>query len=443
MWALEWGITGAIMTYLPLYFAENGLSIEQMGQLMAVAAIGLWVAPFVVGQVCDRWMNSEKYLALAHFAGGLTLIAIPIVTEIYRQTGRNFSGLLALVGLYAVAYFPTIPLASSLTFRHLPDPNRQFGRIRIWGTVGWVASGMTLSLWLGHADVRRWVASKFPACQDRLNHLAELLTILGQPTSSDCFRIAAILSFALGCFCVFLPHTPPANVAKMSIAPLQTMRMFLDRQFTMLIGVSFLLALAVPFYSIAVPILLERWGYAAAWVPAVMTVGQISEFPALLLLSLFLRRYGLKVIFSLGMAAWLVRYALFAFEQPGGLILFGIALHGICHVFLIITIQLYVDDQCASENRVSAQNLFAFITMGIAMPVGFLIAGKLGQWCQLNTGRDANFQQFFAIPALFILILMLIFWLLFCPKTEKPASVDAVDTESDDGQSDLNDQSSR
>ena len=96
LWALEWAITGATLTYLPLYFTENNLTFQQIGQLMAVSAVGLWVAPLVVGQICDRWMPSEKYLAVSHFVGGTTLILIPIATKMYQQTGTNFSALIIM-----------------------------------------------------------------------------------------------------------------------------------------------------------------------------------------------------------------------------------------------------------------------------------------------------------------------------------------------------------
>jgi len=123
LWALQWGITGAVLTYLPLYFQEKQLSPEQLGKLMAVSAVGLWVAPFIVGEVCDRWMATQKYLAVSHFVGGLLLLAIPIAADLYNpNTGEYFNALLVLVGLHAAAYFPTIPLASALSFHHLQHP---------------------------------------------------------------------------------------------------------------------------------------------------------------------------------------------------------------------------------------------------------------------------------------------------------------------------------
>lgn len=413
LWALEWGVTGAILTYLPLYFAEKGLSPEQLGRLMAVTAVGLWIAPFIVGQVCDRWLATEKYLAVSHFVGGLTLMAIPLATRMHHETGNHFGALMLLVGLYAMAYFPTIPLASSLTFRHLPDPDTQFPSVRVWGTVGWVLSGLVLSLWLGRADARVWLAGQLPAWSPTIERVHAAVDWIGPPTSADCFHIAALLSFALSSFCVFLPATPPARAHRDRIAPLQVLSMFRDRSFRILIGVSFLLAAVVPFYTLEVPKLLERRGVSADWVPAVMTIGQISEFPALLLLPFCLKRFGLKATFALGMGAWLLRYALFACERPVSLVLTGIGLHGVCHVFLIIVIQLYVDRRCRSDLRASAQNLFAFVTMGIGLPIGFLAAGRLAEVFYDADTHQTNYQVLFSVAALFVLGVLSMYWKCF------------------------------
>ncbi|MCH7989254.1 MAG: MFS transporter [Planctomycetes bacterium] len=412
LWALEWGITGALLTYLPLYFTDNGLSVEQLGQLMAVSAVGLWVAPFVVGQVCDRWMATQKYLAVAHFLGGVTLLVIPFATEIYQQTQtpEQFRSLLILVGIFAVAYFPTIPLASSLSFRHLAHPESQFGKVRIWGTVGWVLSGLLLSVWLGRTAAFQWLVTTFPEWKPTLEQLSISFSWLPTPTSSDCFRIAAVLSFALSGFCVFLPDTPPERTSRGKVAPIETLSMFKDRNFSLLIAISFLLAIVVPFYSFAVPKLLESLQYGKDWVPAVMTVGQISEFPALLLLPWCLKRFGLKMTFGLGMAAWVIRYFLFALHTSDKLILTGIALNGICHVFLIIVIQLFIDAKSRSDLKASAQNLFAFLTMGIAMPIGFLLAGTLGKFCEIDHPGSENYRLFFAVPAVAVLLLLGVYW---------------------------------
>jgi MFS family permease len=415
LWALQWAITGSLLTYLPLYFTEHQVDSAGLGQLMAVASLGLLGAPLVVGQICDRWMNSERYLALAHFVGGVTLLYIPEVAERYSETQDNFSVLLLLTGVYAIAYFPTIPLATSLSFRHLPDPDTQFGRVRIWGTVGWVLAGVGLSVWLGQIEVQNWLYRTFNG-QVVLREQKSVFEWLGSPSSDDAFDIAAVLSFALAAFCVFLPRTPPLRVRKgkqSALAVVGVIKQFWDPQFALLIALSFVLALVVPFYSYAVPMLLEYLGISGHWVPAAMTVGQISEFPCLALLHRCFVRWGAKVTFAVGMAAWLLRYGLFAVDLGSaslGMVLLGVSLHGVCHVFLVVVIQLYIDRRCPPDSRATAQNLFAFLTMGIAMPLGFLVAGRLGQWCRLTAPDQADYSTFFAVPAVTVGVLLVVFW---------------------------------
>jgi predicted MFS family arabinose efflux permease len=407
LWLLQWAITGAIFTYLPLYFAEKGVGRNELGELMAIGAVGLWLAPFLVGQICDRWLGAEKYLAASHFLGGLALLAIPIATDYYSET-RDYRPLAGLVGFYAIAYFPTVPVASALTFRHLPSPKTQFGRVRMWGTVGWVLAGLFLSLWLGHDEAIAWVSDRYPESKQPLARFGHVLEWLGTPASDDCFRIAALLSFALSSFCAFLPQSPPV-VRSNGIAPFQVLKMFGDRTFAVMIAASFALALVVPLYSLETPKLLEQSGVDPHWVPAVMTIGQISEFPALLLLALCLKVLGMRRTFLFGMTAWLARYLVFAITTELPAVIAAIAMHGICHVFLIIVIQLYVDAACRPDLRASAQNMFAFVTMGIGMPIGFLLGGQLARWSEDPTTHTASYPLLFSVPAAVILLVMLAF----------------------------------
>lgn len=410
LWILEWGITGSLMTYLPLYFQHHNVPLNEVGPLLAVAAIGLWVAPIVTGQICDRWMSIERYMSIAHLLGGITLLAIPVAVQ-----AEWFRAVFWLLGLYAALYLPTMPLASALTFRHLPDPDTQFGRIRVWGTVGWVLSGIGLSVWLQREDVQHWLRETWPSTENIVYPIYSLFNQLPGPSSDDAFHIAAVLSFVLSSFCVFLPPTPPVPAKNASFAPMQALATFRERSFILLALFSFLLGLVIPLYTLAVPSLLEQAGCPTDWVPAMMTVGQISEFPALLMLPLFLRRFGLKGTFALGILAWATRYALFAFDPGFFLTLAGVALHGVCHVFLIIVIQLYIDSRCEKDQRASAQNLFAFLSLGIAMPLGMVLSSPLVDAATETIGEVAtvHYDKLFGYPALILLILLAAFQLVF------------------------------
>jgi hypothetical protein len=404
LWFLEWGITGAVMTYMPVYLETIKISKTQQSHLYAVMAVGLWVAPFVVGQVADRWLAIEKLLAISHFVGGVTLYALASAMELYDETAANFQSLLWLVGIFAVAYMPTVPLVSALCFRHLPDPDGQFGKVRVWGTVGWMIAGLMLSLWLERDAVFHWLQATHPNWR-AAQVLPEFFRTLPRPQNADCFRMSAVLSFALSSFCVFLPHTPPAKKPRGQVAPLVVLAMFRDLTFSLFIGISCLLTvLVVPLYNMAVPPLLADLGVPGNWVPSVMLIGQISEFPALLLLSVMLRRMGPKAVFALGIAAWALRYGLFAIGAPWPLVFTALALHGVCHVFLVVVGQLYLDARCSKDLRATAQNLLSFITLGIGLPLGTLLAGVLRE-----TFMDSSWKLF-AAPAAAALVLLFVFW---------------------------------
>jgi hypothetical protein len=156
-----------------------------------------------------------------------------------------------------------------------------------------------------------------------------------------------------------------------------------------------------------------------------MTIGQISEFPALLLLAFCVRRLGMRRTFLIGMTAWLARYVIFAVTTDLAAVLTAIAMHGICHVFLIIVIQLYVDAVCRPDVRASAQNFFAFMTMGIGMPAGFLLGGKLAQWSVDPVTKIVSYELLFSTPAVVILIVMIAFSRLAGLWSRSPAILSA------------------
>jgi hypothetical protein len=274
-------------------------------------------------------------------------------------------------------------------------------------------SGIGLSVWLEQHDVAAWLRAMFPSITPALLNLTKRFWFLPEPSSSHCFGMAALLSFALSSFCAFLPHTPPLHKTR-ETGPYAGWLGEMLRQpgFIRLLIVGSLLALVIPLYSLVVPKLLAQH-VEADWVPAVMTIGQISEFPALALMPLCLQRMGLKATFALGVIAWMVRYGIFAMTAPLPWLLFGVALHGVCHVYLIIVIQLYVDAACPRDLRATAQNLFVFVTGGIAMPLGLVITQPLVRWCTDLESGQIDYGPVFAAPTAFLACVMLWFWRWF------------------------------
>ena len=144
MMFLQYAIWGA---WLPLFFPflveHRGFEPEQAGTLFAIAAIGALVAPFIAGQIADRWFNTEKFLAISHLLGAFLVWQLANVTE--------YSEFVIYGLLYSLVYAPTLPLTNSLAFHHVPDRDRDFSKVRVWGTVGWIAVGIGVGQWLLHS----------------------------------------------------------------------------------------------------------------------------------------------------------------------------------------------------------------------------------------------------------------------------------------------------
>ncbi|MBI3467281.1 MAG: MFS transporter [Planctomycetes bacterium] len=175
--------------------------------------------------------------------------------------------------------------------------------------------------------------------------------------------------------------------------------------------IAFLLAMALALYFYATPKFLADLGIPDHRIQPVQTIGQISEIPALLLLPLALRRLGIKGTFAVGLAAWTLRFLIFSLGWPVWLVVASIGLHGLCHVFILIVAQLYVDSQCPPNVRASAQNLLAVLAFGIGLPAGFVLSGLLTAAFTEDAATD--YQQLFLLPTLILGSLLIVFLLGF------------------------------
>src|SRR5687768_12794945 len=184
MMFLQYAIWGAWLPLMFPFFNEHrGLTPATIGYLAAIGAAGALIAPFIAGQIADRYFNTEKFLAISHVVGAVLVWSM-------AKTG-SFQALMVLSFFYALVYTPTLALTNSLAFYHLPDRDRDFGKVRVWGTIGWIAVGIGIGQWL-----------LYRAGTDRTAQVAGM---------GDAFRVSAILGLILGVYCLVLPKTPPAG----------------------------------------------------------------------------------------------------------------------------------------------------------------------------------------------------------------------------------------
>src|SRR5688500_4720623 len=138
---LQFAVGGSVMPFVTLLLRDRGLSMGQIGLIFAVASATLLIAPFFWGMLADRYLPLDRVFVLLNVLGAAALVAFALQTTLL--------GLTITYTLFFACVMPTLSLINALSFHHLPDPPNQFGIVRSWGSVGWIAPFLPISLWLG------------------------------------------------------------------------------------------------------------------------------------------------------------------------------------------------------------------------------------------------------------------------------------------------------
>jgi len=344
MMFLEYFIWGAwyvtVGTWLGQHLHFSGAEIALVAGTTAVGAI---LSPFLAGWIADNMLSIQYVLAILHMFGSILLF--------FSASRLSFTPLYVLILLYAICYMPTLSLTNALAFRHIRDPKSEFGPIRVFGTVGWIVAGLIV----GGLKIEATAVPMY---------------------------LAASAALLMSAYCLLLPHTPPlATPERFSIStvfPKDVLGLFRQRSFDVFVATSFLICVPLQFYYAFTNLFLNQIGLHNA--AGKMTGGQMSELGCMLLIPWFFRRLGVKYMLVAGMAAWVLRYALFAYGNggPGMWMLWGgIILHGICYDFFFVTGQIYVDREAPVALRAAAQGMITLITYGAGMLLGSWFSGVI------------------------------------------------------------------
>ncbi|MFT7055893.1 MAG: nucleoside transporter [Roseivirga sp.] len=371
----------------------------QIAQAFSTQSWGAIIAPFIIGLIADRYFNAEKILGVLHLGGAFLMYLMANTTE--------FSVFYPYVLGYMIMYMPTLALVNSVAFRTMSDPSKEFSTIRVWGTIGWITAGLVIGF------IFKWDSQ----------------IAIGEGMLKNTFFMTSIASAMLGIFSFTLPKTPPIvekdeKIKIKDILGLDALSMLKDRNFLIFFVSSILICIPLAFYyQNANPFLTEidlslNIFNQEIGPTAIMTLGQISEVLFMLLLPIFLLKYGIKKTLLFGMIAWAVRYLLFAFGNPDELtfmLITGIALHGICYDFFFVSGQIYTDSKAGEKFKSSAQGLITLATYGVGMLIGFWVAGQISAY--YTVGELHEWQNIWLIPAAFAVLVFLLFAATF--KNEK------------------------
>ena len=371
-------------TFLSQEFNASG---SQLAQAYETQSIGAIIAPFVIGLIADRYFAAQKILGILHLIGAALLFTV--------SKAESFASFYPYIFIYMLLYMPTLALANAVAFNQMKDPSKEFASIRVLGSVGWIVAGVTIGT----------------------------LAWEGAQTLKYTFYMASGASAFLGIYSFFLPNTPPRlgsdkKPSLREILGLDALAMLKDRGFLFFFIASILICIPLAFYYQHANQFLNEVGMQAA--ASKMILGQISEVLFLLLLPLFIKRYGIKNALIVGILAWGVRYLLFAFGDTGAqtwMLLFGILLHGICYDFFFVSGQIYTDFKAGETYKSTAQGLITLATYGVGMLIGFRFAGWLTDQYVTDTGH--LWKVIWVQPAIFSFIVLTLFLIFFKNETIK------------------------
>lgn len=459
MMFLQFAIWGAwfvvLGNYLGHLFAKHPDCGKWIGGIYGTMALGTIFAPLIVGQIADRFLPSQILMSILHLAGAGVLYWMAqitpealaaggeITTEVVQASADRFFWVALL---YALIYSPTLALSNTIAFTHIPDGQRDFPSIRVFGTIGWIAANLV-------------VGKALPLFADQLSTWTAIpkASFLDPKITNVPLMFASVMSAALGAWSLCLPHTPPKGKAGDAVPFVKALGLLGQPSFAVFFGVSFVITIVLAFY----------YGFTGLWlekkigvqdVASTMTIGQWSEMLLLPFLPFFLNRFGMKGVLAIGMAAWGIRYYLFSIARPDwptvdvpwfqagqgfGMmainpVILTLAFHGVCYDFFFAAAFIHVDNESPTDIRGSAQALFTFLTYGLGMWLGNVLSGKLsfavshelkgesGWQSYLKLmftdfkpddprllATDTNWQLFWTVPAVGVLVSLLFFLLFF------------------------------
>ncbi len=342
----SWGFALAGYAGKTLHFSGNEFS-----WLVAIPAIGAIVSPLFMGVIADRFFAAQKLLTVLHTISGIGLLVAS-----YQQ---SFTMLMLFMTIHGLCFFPTIALANSVAFTHIPDASK-FPRIAVFGTIGWIVAVLLADGFLGGID------------------------------SSNFLFQAGIASIILAVYSITLPNTPPKGASEGGDAfGLSALKLLKDPQFMIFIGCVFLISIPACgyFFTLATPMLSQR-GYPAPL--SLTTLCQFSEIIFMFFMPVFVIKLGLKKTLLIGMVAWLVRYLLFI-ANDFSMDIIGLLLHGFCYSFLYVGAYMYVDKRAPADLKASAQSLLSFLLLGVAWFVGAKAGGII---MDMNPPEISNMPQY-------------------------------------------------
>jgi nucleoside transporter len=393
MMVLEFFVWGAWLPLVWPYLAELGFSASQIALVGSGFAIASLIGIFFSNHFADRHFAAERFMAVSHAIGGLAMLGL--------FTAKSFPAFFALMLVHSLFYVPTLSVANSIAFANLEDPQKQFGPVRMGGTIGWI-----LASWPLYFALRGSTGEEL------------------QTARSYIFLVSGAASLVLAGFSLWLPHTPPrpASGAGDRLAWRRAARFLAAPYLLVLFLITFIDSTIHNAYFLLTGGFLGAIGIRPENIMPVMSIGQVAEILTMAVLGGFLQRLGWRLTMLLGILGHAARFLVFATcaSVPAAIVAVQL-LHGICYAFFFATLYIFIDVAFPQDVRASAQGLFNLLILGLGD-----LAAKwifLPLQARLTTAGETDFGALFLVPTGLALLAALLLGLFFHPPQElRPAA---------------------
>ena len=423
MMVLEFFIWGAWLPLIFGYLPSLGFSPLQQSLVLSAFPVASIIGMFFSNQWADRSPAPERVLAISHLIGGLAILGCGFT--------RSFTPFFALMLVHCLLYVPTISITNSIAFANMKDAGKEFGLVRMGGTIGWI-----LAAWPFTLIFVNWPAVDAAQTSGFVDWLG---TALANPLTGDAakaatrwtFIVAGLASLALAAFSLILPRSAAQSKAATSATQTAWAEAFgLLRHPYML--VLWLVTLIDSFVHnayfnwtgvfLGTPREAGGVGIASNWITPVMSIGQVAEILTMVVLGATLKSLGWRVTMVVGILGHAARFLVYAlFPESAGMIIAVQILHGICYAFFFATVYIFIDAHSPKDIRASAQGLFNLQILGI----GALLANSICPWLLQSvytTGGVTDFRGLFMVPLAAASLAAIALALFFRPPTRGPVT---------------------
>ena len=421
MMLMQFFIWGAWLPLIFGYLPSLGFGPGQQALILNAFPIAAIVGMFFSNQYADRHFAAEKFMAFSHLVGGVAILSLAWV--------HTFWPFFLLMLVHCLLYVPTISISNSIAFANMKDPQKEFGPVRMGGTIGWI-----LAAWPFTFILVDWNAVQQANPQGFVQWLGTVLSsgLTGpalQAGTRWTYIVAGIASLLLAAYSLTLPHTPPrkAGEGAESLAWLEAMKL-LKHPFVLVLWLVTLVDSFVhnSYFSwtgvfLGTSVEAGGVGIPGNWIMPVMSVGQIAEIMTMAALGAVLKRFGWRATMIVGILGHAARFAVYAFfpQHPMFIIVVQV-LHGICYAFFFATVYVFVDAYFPKDARASAQGLFNVMILGVGALVAYSLCPYLMQTVFTQNGVT-NFRLLFLVPMTSAIAAAVALALFFFPPKEAKA----------------------